>query len=71
MSDKQTCEDTTVPLWRRLRRLIRSDTVHVDPFAGPDTAGMDLGYEAAYAPGPALAQGCGSETLATEDRGAG
>lgn len=70
MSDKQTCEDTTVPLWRRLRRLIRSDTVHADPFAGPDTAGMDLGYEAAYAPCPA-GGGNGAEALATEDRGAG
>jgi hypothetical protein len=71
MSDKQTVEDTTVPLWRRLRRLIRSDTVHADPFAGIDTAGMDLGYEAAYAPGPMATGGHISETLLPEDRGAG
>jgi hypothetical protein len=69
MSDKKTCEDTSLPLWRRLHRLMRSNAASADPFAGIDTARMDLGYEAAYAP---FLSGAGlTDGGSPEDRGAG
>lgn len=53
MSDKHApAADTSPPLWRRLQRMLRSDGHAASGPVETDTARMDLGYEAAYAPAP-------------------
>jgi hypothetical protein len=51
MSDRHFLTDTPLPLWRRLRRWLGSTTGAArSRSSGLDSARMDLGYEAAYAP---------------------
>jgi hypothetical protein len=51
MSDKHTpAADSSLPLWRRLHTLLRSEgSRDQDGPRETDSARMDLGYEAAYA----------------------
>lgn len=51
MSDRHAVAAPSLPLWRRLRRWLRSSEGTARAHSmGLDSARMDLGYEAAYAP---------------------
>ncbi|MEY2873166.1 MAG: hypothetical protein RLZZ373_537 [Pseudomonadota bacterium] len=51
MPDRLTLHTPSMPLWRRLSRWLGSSTGAGRSRAnGADSARMDLGYEAAYAP---------------------
>lgn len=54
MSDRHAFATTPLPLWRRLRRWLgTSKGAARSRSTGLDSARMDLGYEAAYAPASA------------------
>jgi hypothetical protein len=68
MSDKHApAADSSLPLWRRLHTLLRSDGSRDPGQRETDSARMDLGYEAAYAL-PAGSEGTDSAGATSTDR---
>jgi hypothetical protein len=67
MSERQTLHTPQLPLLRRLGRWLGAShsTGHAGSNTG-DSARMDLGYEAAYA--PALTENAGAPSRFEEDR---
>jgi hypothetical protein len=67
MSERQTLHTPQLPLLRRLGRWLGTShsTGHSGSSTG-DSARMDLGYEAAYA--PALTENAGAPSRFEEDR---
>jgi hypothetical protein len=67
MSERQTLHTPKLPLLRRLGRWLGTSNSAGRPgSSGIDSARMDLGYEAAYA--PSLTENAGAPSRFEEDR---
>lgn len=67
MADRQTPHSSPTPLWRRLGRWLGAGQRQGRVRTGSvDSARLDLGYEAAYA--PALAERVGAPSRFEDDR---